>query len=115
MNPTKSELILLRRKKQETVLSVSGQEESDKFACLESMLTRGVSLIPMPHRLQPWSSPKLLDLKKDCGQNRERLELELERGGEEIWSYSDSLYMDGQTDRWTLLVPKVAIATENHC
>ena len=46
---------------------------------------------------------------------------ELERDREEIWSYLDNLYTDrqtdkqtnGQTDGRTLLVPKVAIATEN--
>ena len=34
MNPTKSELIVFRRKKQETVLTVSGQEEAQKIRLL---------------------------------------------------------------------------------
>ena len=37
----------------------------------------------------------------------------MERAREEIWSYLDNLFTDRQTDGRTLLVPKVAIATEN--
>ena len=40
----------------------------------------------------------------------------MERAREEIWRYLDNLFTDrqtdGQTDGRTLLVPKVAIATE---
>ena len=51
-------------------------------------------------------------------EGAEKAQRELEGAREEIWSYLDNLYTNKQTDKQTdgrtLLVPKVAIATEKY-